>query len=96
MPVKNLSRLVVYVSHETKAVYQDAAQASGSSVSTMIAEILEQCLPAVKTMAEAQRLIKEDPARALHLIRTAGNTSQMDLINTLQELDNKTSSKRDH
>ena len=86
-------RLVLYVPPETKRIYQEAANQLKVSVSSIASEILQKTIPALVTMTEAQRLIRDDPQRALALLRKASTQSQLDMLNTVSEFESEVESK---
>lgn len=85
----NMARILLYVSDEMKATFTDAAAVSGQSLSGYIGDILSAVEPQVRQMAEAQRLVKKNPALALSMLQRAGNQSQSDLLDVLNEASDK-------
>ena len=70
-PRKRLNRLTLTISDELKAALADLNEATGVAAASFVGEIIEGNITMIQGIANAARMAKQEPARALELMQKA-------------------------
>lgn len=92
-PRKRLNRLTLTISDDLKAALADLNEATGVAAASFVGEIIEANIPMILGIANAARLAKAEPGRALEIMQRSmleavhgANLAQMDLIDEQTKL----------
>ena len=70
-PRKPTNRLTLTISNELKAALADLNEATGVAAASFVGEIIEGNITMIQGIANAARMAKQEPARALELMQKA-------------------------
>lgn len=70
-PRKPTNRLTLTISNELKAALADLNDATGVAAASFVGEIIEGNITMIQGIANAARMAKQEPARALELMQKA-------------------------
>lgn len=86
-------RLTLSISPELKSALDELNEATGVAAASFVGEIIEGNIPIILGIANAARLAKAEPARALEIMQRSmleavhgANLAQMDLIDEQTKL----------
>lgn len=86
-------RLTLSISPELKSALDELNEATGVAAASFVGEIIEGNIPMILGIANAARLAKAEPARALEIMQRSmleavhgANLAQMDLIDEQTKL----------
>ncbi|MQT82874.1 hypothetical protein [Pseudomonas helleri] len=86
-------RLTLSISPELKSALDELNEATGVAAASFVGEIIEGNIPMILGIANAARLAKAEPARALEIMQRSmleavhgANLAQMDLIDEQSKL----------
>lgn len=68
-PRKRLNRLTLTISDELKAALADLNDATGVAAASFVGEIIEGNITMIQGIANAARMAKQEPARALEIMQ---------------------------
>lgn len=84
---KRTLRIAVTLSPEALAVVSELADLRGVAKSALLAELVDETLPALTTMVEAFRVVKESPREAQRLMTNLSAKAVQDLMQEQLQFD---------
>lgn len=85
-PRKRLNRLTLTISDELKAALADLNDATGVAAASFVGEIIEGNIAMITGIANAARMAKAEPARALEIMQRSMFEALHDVSSTQLEL----------
>jgi uncharacterized protein (DUF1778 family) len=80
-------RVAVTLTPSTRSLITDIAALTGRSHSAIVSELVESAAPALQTMAEALRVVQEQPMQAQRLLSRYANEAVGELAQAQLALD---------
>jgi len=87
MKAKRVPRLQVTLGVEERELLTIIAASQGQSQASIVAELVEMALPALRVMVDALKVLKEQPREAQRLVQNFGNEAVQQLTQGALDLD---------
>lgn len=79
-------RVIIYLDESDKQKLDAVAHDLGCSVSRLVGDLLIQTMPHLESTAQAIKMARTNPQKAIEMIQGAATTAQGDLISEMEKL----------